>query len=43
MDPPHGDLPHPTKSQRAAYYLLVSIILGTGIYFLVEGISQFWH
>jgi hypothetical protein len=43
MDSPHGDLHHLTKSQRPAYYLLVSIILGTDIYFLVEGISQFWH
>jgi hypothetical protein len=43
MDSPHGDLHHPTKLQRAAYYLLVSTILGIGIYFLVQGISQFLY
>jgi hypothetical protein len=43
MDSPHGDLHHPNKLHRAAYYLLVSIILGTGIYFLLEGISLFLH
>jgi hypothetical protein len=43
MDNPHSELPHPTKSQKAAYYLLASIILGMGIYYLVQGIAQFWH
>lgn len=43
MDTPHGDLPQSTKSQKAAYYLLVSIIVGIGIFFLVQGIFQFLH
>jgi hypothetical protein len=43
MNTPQGDFPRQTKSQKAAYYLLVSIIFGTGIYLLVQGISEFWH
>ena len=39
MDSPHDDLPHPNKLQSAAYYLLGSVILGSGIYFLVQGVS----
>jgi hypothetical protein len=43
MDAPHDDLSHATKLKNATYYLLVSIIFGIGIYFLVQGISQFWY
>ena len=38
MEKPFNDLPHPTTSQKVAYYLLVSILLGSGVYFLVQGI-----
>ena len=41
MNTPHGDLPHPTKTQKAAYYLLILFVLGMGVYFLVQGFSQF--
>jgi hypothetical protein len=43
MDTPHNEFPHPTKSQKTGYYLMVSIILGTGIYFLAQGIAQLWQ
>jgi hypothetical protein len=43
MESPHDNLHHPTKSQKAAFYLLVSFILGTGIYFLAQGIAQFLY
>ena len=43
MDTPRGESSHPTTSQKAAYYLLVIILIGIGIFFLVQGIYQFWH
>jgi hypothetical protein len=43
MDTPNNVVPHPTKSQIAAYYLLICIFLGIGIYILVQGISNFWQ
>lgn len=38
MEKPYSDLPHSTKSQKIAFYLLASFLLGSGIYFLVQGI-----
>ena len=42
MDTPQDETSHPTASQKAAYSLLVIILMGIGIFFLVQGISQFW-
>jgi hypothetical protein len=42
LDTSHNNFSHPTNPQKAAYYLLVSIILGIGIYFLGQGLFQFW-
>lgn len=38
MEKPYTDLPHPTKSQKVAHYLLASILLGLGVFFLIQGI-----
>ena len=38
MEKPYVDLSHATKSQKVAHYLLASILLGFGVYFLVQGI-----
>jgi hypothetical protein len=42
MDNHYGDYPHPTQLHKAAYYLLASIFLGTGVFFIVQGIAQLW-
>lgn len=41
MNTPQSEFPQPTKSQKVVYYLLVSIFLGAGIYFLAQGIALF--
>lgn len=42
MNSPHSGIPHPTKWETVIYYLLISIILGGSVYFLVQGLTQFW-
>jgi hypothetical protein len=39
MDNLYSEYPHPTKLQKAAYYLLASIFLGTGVYLIAQGIA----
>lgn len=38
MDIPHNETVHPTRSEKAWHYLLVSLIMAIGIFFLVQGI-----
>jgi hypothetical protein len=38
MEKPYVDLSHPTKSLKVAHFLLASMLLGFGVYFLVLGI-----
>jgi hypothetical protein len=38
MEKPFVDLSHPTKSQKMAHALLTSILLGFGVYLLIQGI-----
>jgi hypothetical protein len=42
MDTSHKLIPLPTKSQKTAFYVVVSIVSGMGIYFLAQGLSQLW-
>ncbi|KAF0112003.1 MAG: hypothetical protein FD147_517 [Chloroflexi bacterium] len=42
METNHGKLFQSSRLQKVAYYLLVSIILGIGIFLFVQSISQFW-
>jgi hypothetical protein len=43
MDTPQNEFSHSSESQKTGFYLMVSIILGTGIYFLAQGIAQLWQ
>ncbi len=38
---PHKDVPHSTKLQKAAYYLLALILFNIGVFFIIQGISNF--
>lgn len=44
MEPtPNKPSQAPNHLQKLSYYLLVGFILTFGIYFLVQGIAQFWQ
>jgi hypothetical protein len=41
MVTPHKVIAHPTKLQKAAYYLLALILFNIGLLFIIQGISHF--